>query len=327
MSPQYHFAPPEASTIAPWVDGLLAYLTIVSALMTFLVAALVIVFLVRYRRRPNRHARQISGSLPLEIGWTIAPLAVMLTFFFIGAGVYARYQRPPEGSMEIFVVAKQWMWTLQHPQGPHEKDALHVPVGTPVRLIMTSEDVVHSFYAPAFRIKQDVLPNRTTQTWFEATKPGRYRLFCAEYCGTSHSKMIGWIYVMGPREFQAWLESAAEGPSMAAAGERLFQDLGCAQCHGGTCPPMRGLFGGAVALDNGSTVTADIDYLRESILNPQAKIVAGYPPQMPTFTGVVSETELQQLIAYIRSLSENGPAGSSEASPSGARSDIEEGLR
>ncbi|MEZ5361890.1 MAG: cytochrome c oxidase subunit II [Bryobacterales bacterium] len=327
MNPGSHFAPPEASTIAPWVDGLLAYLTIASFLTTLLVAALVVVFLIRYRQRPNRHARQIRGSLPLEIGWTIAPLIVMLTFFFAGASVYSRYQRPPQGAMDVYVVAKQWMWTLQHPQGPREKDALHVPMGTPVRLIMTSEDVVHSFFAPAFRIKQDVLPNRTTQTWFEATEPGRYRLYCAEYCGTSHSNMKGWITVMEPQEFQAWLEDAGQGPSMAAAGEKLFQQLGCAQCHAGTCPPLGGLFGSSVPLEDGSLVTADIDYLRNSILNPQAQIVAGYPPQMPTFKGQVTESELQQLIAYIRSLSEQGAAGSSQAPPSGVRSDIEEGVR
>jgi cytochrome c oxidase subunit 2 len=203
-------------------------------------------------------------------------------------------------------MGKQWMWKAQHPLGKSEINMLHVPVNQPVKLIMTSQDVIHSFYIPAFRVKKDVLPGRYTELWFEATKTGEYHLFCAEYCGTEHSQMIGSVVVMEQLEYERWLSGNVAGESMAAAGQRLFEQRGCASCHAGTSdargPALAGLFGKEVQLEDGRTVTADESYLRESILNPQAKVVAGYSPVMPTFEGQISEEGLLQLVAYIKSL-------------------------
>jgi cytochrome c oxidase subunit 2 len=201
------------------------------------------------------------------------------------------------------------MWKVQHMDGQREINELHVPVGRPVRLTMASEDVIHSFYVPAFRVKMDVLPGRLTTMWFEATRPGTYHLFCAEYCGTRHSGMIGSIVAMEESDFQAWLEGGAVGGSLASQGEQLFQDLACNTCHRedtqGRGPVLEGLFGKTVELADGRTVVADESYIRESIVNPQARVVAGFQPIMPTFQGLVSEEGLLQLVAYIRSL---GPA-------------------
>jgi cytochrome c oxidase subunit 2 len=195
---------------------------------------------------------------------------------------------------------------------------LHVPIGQPVRLTMASEDVIHSFYVPAFRFKRDVVPGRFSVAWFQATKPGKYHLFCAEYCGTRHSNMIGWIYAMTPADYQAWLAGGNPGESLAAAGAKRFVENACNTCHGdqpgARGPSLNGLFGRAVHLSNGQTIVADEAYLRESIVNPQSKLVAGYPPIMPTFQGLIGEEGLLQLIAYIKSLSPPSPAGA----PAGA---------
>jgi cytochrome c oxidase subunit 2 len=208
--------------------------------------------------------------------------------------------------MNVYVVGKQWMWKTQHLEGQREINELHVPLGRPVRLTMTSEDVIHSFFMPAFRVKFDVLPGRYTTAWFNPTKPGKYHLFCAEYCGTLHSGMIGWIYVMEPAEYERWLAGGAGGESLASSGQKLFEYLACANCHRsdkpGRCPNLIGLFGTKVQLTTGQTVTADEAYIRESILNPSAKIVAGYQNIMPTFQGQVTEEDLLQLIEYVKSL-------------------------
>jgi cytochrome c oxidase subunit 2 len=221
--------------------------------------------------------------------------------------------------MEIYVVGKQWMWKLQHPEGRREINELHVPVNQPVKLVMTSEDAIHSFYLPEFRIKQDVLPGRYTSEWFEATKPGTYHLFCAEYCGTNHSRMIGSIYVMEQLAYQNWLSGGATGESMAVAGEKMFDQLGCSGCHRqderGRCPSLYGVFGSTVPLTNGQKVIADEAYVRESILHPEAKIVAGYQPIMPTFEGQVTEEGLLQLIAYIKSMKREQRSGVSDEHP------------
>jgi cytochrome c oxidase subunit 2 len=229
-----------------------------------------------------------------------------MVMFGWGAVLYVRNAQAPAGTFEIYVVGKQWMWKLQHPEGNREINELHVPIGVPIRLIMTSEDVIHSFYVPAFRIKQDVLPGRYTTMWFQPTRPGKYHLFCAEYCGNQHAGMGGWVYVMEPAEYEKWLTGGSSGESMAASGQALFERLGCNTCHrpegSGRGPSLVGLLGRQVPLMDGRTVVADEGYVRESILNPRAKILLGFQPLMPTFQGQVSEEQLLQLLAYIKSL-------------------------
>jgi len=209
--------------------------------------------------------------------------------------------------VDVFVVAKQWMWTLQHPSGQREINELHVARGQPVRLVMTSQDVIHSFFVPAFRLKQDVLPGRYTEMWFTPTRTGRFHLFCAEYCGTDHARMGGDIVVMEPADFERWLDAHGGTPDMAARGEALFRQYGCSGCHGANAtihaPDLAGLFGKPVPLADGTTVIADERYLRDSILLPRKEIAAGYEPIMPSFAGQIGEPDILDLIAYIRRLS------------------------
>jgi len=299
--------PEQASTLAPQVDLLFLFLLAVSAFFIALIFLLVIVFSIKYRRRSAaERPRPIRGHLGLELLWTVIPLGLALVMFVWGAWLFFAINRPPADAMEVFVVAKQWMWKFQHPSGTREINELHVPVGRPVRLTMTSEDVIHSFAVSDFRIKMDVVPGRYTTTWFEATKPGEYRLGCSEYCGTEHALMVGRVVVMKPEDYGAWLGGAPTGVSPAAAGEKLFQQQGCAACHfptgKGPGPSLVGIFGKPVKLSTGESVTADEAYIRESILNPQAKLVVGYPPIMPTMKGVLSEEQVAQLMAYIKSL-------------------------
>jgi cytochrome c oxidase subunit 2 len=302
--------PEEASTMARQVDALYFYLVGVTGFFVVLIAAVIIFFAIKYRRRsPNEIPRPNAGSLKLETLWTVIPFLIAMSMFVWGAGIFFAQYRIPKDAMEITVVGKQWMWKIQHPTGQREINELHVPVGQRVRLYMTTEDVIHSFFIPAFRVKQDVVPGRYTQIWFEATKPGVYPLFCAEYCGTNHSGMTGTVTVMEPADFDRWLAGNANAESPVAAGKALYTNtLGCASCHGdngqgGRGPALTGLLGRQVQLDNGSSVTADEAYVRESILNPQAKIVAGYGPIMPTFAGQLSEEQLLQLISFVKSLS------------------------
>ena len=235
-----------------------------------------------------------------------------MAIFFWGAVVYFKGRTPPRDSTEVYVVAKQWMWKLEHAEGQREINELHVPVGRDVKLIMTSQDVIHSFFVPAFRMKQDVLPGRYTVVWFRAIKPGTYHLFCAEYCGTQHSGMIGSIVVMDPAQYEAWMNGGSTGP-LSATGEKIFAELGCATCHRsdtqGRGPNLQGVFGKPVLLEDGRTVIADENYVRESILDPGAKIVNGFKPVMPTFQGLVSEEQLNALVAFVKSLSKPGEAG------------------
>jgi cytochrome c oxidase subunit 2 len=229
-----------------------------------------------------------------------------MVIFAWGAFIYFEERTPPQGATEVYVVAKQWMWKLQHEEGQREINELHVPVGRDVKMIMTSQDVIHSFYVPAFRIKQDVLPGRYTTAWFRATKPGVYHLFCAQYCGTMHSGMIGQVVVMEPAQYQTWLSGGGTSGSLAANGENLFQQLGCPTCHRsdsqGRGPALTGLYGKPVELEDGSTIVADENYIRESILSPNAKMVRGYKPIMPVFQGLVGEEQLNALVAYVKSL-------------------------
>jgi cytochrome c oxidase subunit 2 len=319
MFTNFPFFPEQASAQAAQVDGIFFFLVAVTAFFSFLIATLVVVFAIKYRRRHKDDIGvAIHGSLVLELLWTVIPFGITMVMFVWGAKVFFDIYRPPAGAMEVYIVGKQWMWKAQHMNGLHEINELHVPVGRPVRLTMGSEDVLHSFYIPSFRVKADVIPGRYNVLWFTATKPGKYHLFCAEYCGTKHSGMIGWVYAMEPPEFQAWLAGGPSSDTPAMVGEKLFSSLACITCHRddaqAPAPQLKGLFGNPVQLQGGVTITADESYIRESILNPQAKIVNGFPPIMPTFQGLVSEEQLLQLIAYVRSLGEATPP----APPAGA---------
>jgi cytochrome c oxidase subunit II len=298
--------PEQASTTAPHVDALYIFLLIVTGMMTLLIFICLVYFAARFRYRPGVRAEQIEGSTPLEVTWSTIPFLVFMVIFAWGAVVYFKERTPPDDSTEVYVVAKQWMWKLEHSEGQREINELHVPVGRDVKLIMTSQDVIHSFYIPAFRIKQDVLPGRYTVEWFRATKPGTYHLFCAEYCGTQHSGMVGDIVVMEPAQYEAWMNGGSTGP-LSATGEKIFAELGCSTCHRtdtqGRGPNLQGVFGKPVQLEDGRTVTADENYVRECILDPGAKRVKGFQPIMPTFQGLVSEEQVNALVAYIKSIS------------------------
>jgi cytochrome c oxidase subunit 2 len=300
--------PERASALAWQVDGLYFLLIAVSAFFTLLIFAVIFYFAVKYRRSVHPHPVQIDGSLPLELAWTLIPLGICMIFFAWGSLIYFQEARPPKGAMEVYVVGKQWMWKFEHETGQREINQLHVPIGRDVKLVMSSQDVIHSFFVPAFRVKADVLPGRFTEIWFRPTKPGTYHLFCSQYCGTDHSAMIGQVIVMEPVAFQAWLSGGESTGSLSANGQQLFQQLGCATCHRfdtqGRGPNLVGLFGKPVQLEDGRTVTADENYLRESILNPGAKIVAGFKPIMPSFQGQVSEESLMALVAYVKSLAQ-----------------------
>jgi cytochrome c oxidase subunit II len=312
MFENFSMWPARASSSAGNVDALFVFLVVLSAFMSVAIFFMITYFAVRYRRRPGVEAEQIEGSNSLEITWSVVPLIIFMFIFAWGALIYFQERTPPRGAATVYVVAKQWMWKLQHEEGQREINELHVPVGRDVKMIMTSQDVIHSFYVPAFRMKQDVLPGRYTIAWFRATKPGTYHLFCAEYCGTQHSGMIGQVVVMEPAQYQAWLSGGGATGSMAENGAAIFQQLGCSTCHRfdtqGRGPNLTGVFGSKVQLDDGRTVIADEDYVRESILNPSAKVVSGFKPIMPVFQGLVSEDQLNALVAYVKSLSKK-PAG------------------
>ncbi|PYY09905.1 MAG: cytochrome c oxidase subunit II [Acidobacteria bacterium] len=309
--------PPRASTTAGSVDALFIFLLTLCGFMALAIFTMIIVFAIRYRRRPGHQAEQIEGSNALEFTWTFIPLGIFLCIFVWGAYIYFQERTPPRGAAEVYTVAKQWMWKFQHVEGHREINELHVPVGRDVRMIMTSQDVIHSFYVPAFRIKQDVLPGRYTVAWFHATKAGTYHLFCAEYCGTMHSGMIGDVVVMEPAQYEAWLSGGAALGSLANTGQGIFQSLGCSTCHRfdtqGRGPNLVGVFGRPVLLEDGRTVIADENYIRESILIPAAKVVSGFKPIMPTFQGIVSEEQLNALVAYVKSL--NPPPAGAAGTP------------
>jgi len=299
--------PEQASTLASEVDHLYFFLVALTAFFSILIATLIVVFAIRYHRRnPAAVGAPITGSLPLELMWSIIPFGISMVIFTWGATVYFNMARPPDETLEIYSVGKRWMWKFQHIDGQREINELHVPVGRPVKLIMTSEDVIHDVFVPAFRVKADVIPGRYTNLWFQPTKPGRYHLFCAEYCGTRHSGMTGEVIVMEPSEFQTWLSGGAPEGSLASAGAKLFQDLACNTCHRpdaqGRGPVLEGLFGKTVQLQSGETMTVDEAYVRESILNPAAKVAAGFQPIMPTFQGLVTEEQLLELVEYVKSL-------------------------
>ena len=317
--------PPSASTGAPAVDALYMFVITISVIMTALIFLCVFVFAVKYRRRsPDEIPKPIHGSIPLEITWSVIPFGVMLVMFGWGTKLYFdNYTMPPD-TLDIYVTGKQWMWKVQYPDGQREINSLHAPTGRPVKITLASEDVIHSFFVPAFRVKHDVVPGQYETMWFQATKPGRYHLFCAEYCGTGHSTMGGWVTVMDPVDYEAWLSGIPRGGSMGDQGQKLFQQYGCVSCHlsdtAGRCPSLRNVYGHAVQLDDGRTVMADDAYIRESVVNPNAKIVKGYQRDvMPVFQGQISEEGLLQLIAYIKSLSSSTPAASSSPAAAAAQ--------
>ena len=325
MSDNFPLWPVAASNHAFYEDLLFVFLIVVCAVMTAVIFGAVAYFSMKYRRRHGREATPIEGSLVLEIGWTVVPFGVMLVIFAAGAWLYFSMRTPPQDAAEVYVVAKQWMWKLEHREGQREINELHVPMGRDIKLIMTSQDVVHSFYVPAFRIKQDVLPGRYTTLWFRATRPGAYHLFCAQYCGTMHSGMIGQVVVMEPKDYEAWVSRGAPVGSLAQSGMTLFQQLGCGTCHRfdvqGRAPNLTGIFGKPVQLEDGRTVIADENYVRESILVPGAKIVSGFKNIMPPFQGLVNEEQLNELVAYVKSLAQASPGqtGNPALEPAGVQ--------
>ena len=312
--------PDSASTVAHRVDAL--YFTLVGVcgfvLLGIFVAMLLLLF--KYRRGQRRFRIQRSYStLPFELTWTIIPIFVFLGFFVWGADIYQEMQRVPPDALDIHVVGKQWMWKVQHPTGNREINELHVPVGRNVKLTLASQDVIHSFFIPAFRIKQDVVPGRYTTEWFKATQVGTYHLFCAEYCGKDHSRMVGWIYVMTPEDYEAWLMRGRPAEPLVESGARLFREFGCSGCHVQSgivrAPSLQGLFGRPTPLMSREVVIADEKYIHDSILYPARDIAAGYEPLMPSYEGRISEEQLFELVAYIKSLASAAPATESGGKP------------
>ncbi len=313
MQSQLPIYPEQASNFAPHVDSLMLFITAICVFFaTAVTVAIVIFFFKFHRKQPNDVGVPIEGDSRLEAAWMIIPLILAMAMFSWGAVVY------------VYVIGKQWMWKAQQPNGLKEINELHVPVGRNIRLILASEDVIHDFFVPAFRVKMDVVPGHYNTMWFRPTKPGRYHFFCSQYCGTNHALMGGWVTVMEPSDYAAWLSGSSGGSANpVVAGEKLFAERACITCHvadgTGRAPSLNGLYGAQVLLADGSTVTADEAYLRESLLQPNAKIVAGYQPLMPAFQGQLTEEQIFALTAYIKSLqSQPVPAkGSGIAPPTG----------
>jgi len=314
--------PDQASNFAPNVDALMIYITAICAFFAVAITAAVIYFFFKYRRKdPSDVGVAIHGDMRLETAWIVVPLLLALSMFGWGAVVYVDYRRVPMDTLDIYVIGKQWMWKVQQPTGLREINELHVPVGRNVKLILASEDVIHDFSVPAFRVKMDVVPGHYNTMWFRPTKAGRYHFFCQQYCGTNHAIMGGWVTVMEPMDYAAWLSGSSDATANpVVAGEKLFAEKACTTCHlsngTGRAPSLNGVYGAQVLLADGSTVTADDAYIRESILQPQAKIVAGYQPLMPSFQGQLTEEQIIDLSEYIKSLqSQPVPATGSGVAP------------
>ncbi len=318
------FFPVEASNFAGSVDALFSFILLTSLFFSVTVTLLVIVAAFKYKRKSEGEVgNTVEGNNVLEVGWTLFPLVLAIAMFAWGAAVYVNFRTAPKDTLDIYVIGKQWMWKLQQPNGRKEINELHVPVNRDIKLIMGSEDVIHNFYVPAFRVKMDVVPGRYNTLWFRPTKVGKYHFFCSQYCGTNHAVMGGWVTVQDPAEYAAWLTDEGGDVNPVSAGEKLFTQLACATCHvangTGRAPSMNGVFGAKVLLADGSTVTADESYIRESIVQPKAKIVAGYQPVMPTFQGLVTEEQILNLTAYIKSLqSQPVPAKGGGIAPAAA---------
>ena len=315
--------PEAASSFATEVDALYLFIVAVSAFFAVAVSIAVVWFAFRYRRKhADEIGAHIEGSLPLELAWSIIPTLIAMVMFVWGAKLYYEMRRPPAESLQVYAVGKQWMWKFQHQGGQREINELHVPVGRPVKVLVTSEDVLHDLYFPSFRTKIDAIPGRYMPMWFTATKPGRYHIFCAEYCGTKHSGMIGTVIVMEPTQYQEWLAGGGTEGTMAERGSKLFNDLACNTCHldngQGRGPSLKDLVGKAVEMADGSTAVVDEAYLRESILNSQARVVKGFQPLMPTFQGLISEEGLAALIEHIKSLSPQSASAAPALVPAAA---------
>jgi cytochrome c oxidase subunit II len=301
------FQPPAASTIANSVDQLYYLLSGITIFFSVLIFSIIFYFMLKYRRKaPGEEGTETHTPMSLELTWTIIPSLICVVLFVWSSSLYVRNGRPPVASTEIFVIGKQWMWHLQHPEGPREINELHVPVGVPVKLTMTSQDVIHDFYIPAFRVKKDVLPGRYSSIWFQPTETGTFHLFCAQYCGTNHSEMIGWVYVMSPTDYATWLAGGEKTESMAQQGGRLFSQFGCGDCHAGDTakrgPSLAGMYGRPEKTATGETRVMDETMIRQAIYNPGSVHVPGYQAIMPTYAGQIDEEQMLQLIAYVKSL-------------------------
>jgi cytochrome c oxidase subunit II len=312
--------PEQASNFAPQVDNLVLFMIAVCLFFAVAICAAVIYFFFKYHRKhPDEIGVPIHGDLRLEIAWIVLPFFLLLAMFGWGAAIYVDYRHTPADTLDIYVVGKQWMWKLQQPDGRKEINELHVPVNRNVRLIMASEDVIHDFSVPSFRVKMDVVPGHYNNMWFRPTKTGKYHFFCSQYCGTNHAVMGGWVTVMEPDEYAKWLSGTSASGDSVAVGEKLYSDLACNTCHlpggKGRGPSFYGVYGSKVKLADGSTVVADDTYIRESILQPNAKIVAGFQPVMPSFQGLVTEDQILALTAYIKSLKDQPAPGKSAAEP------------
>lgn len=309
-----HFFPVSASTLAARVDSLFLGVLLATGVVAVGVAVVIVWFSIRYRKgSPADRSHPPARKLPLEIGWMVVPLLIFFGFFVWAARDYVMFYQPPADAMPVFVVAKQWMWKLEHMNGKREIDELHVPVGRPVRLVMTSQDVIHSFFVPAFRTKQDVVPGRYTSLWFTATREGEYHLFCAEYCGSQHAAMGGRIIAMQPAAFARWLEKGAPAAGVAARGLQLFRRYGCSGCHdlhsSVHAPDLDGLLGRVVHLEDGRSLVADEAYIRDSIMLPKKDVTAGYRPIMPSFEGQIPEEDVMAIIEYIGSTGRDRDGG------------------
>jgi cytochrome c oxidase subunit 2 len=302
--------PDRASAIAWRVDAVFFFELAVCLFFTALICFLILYYGTKYRRsaRVDR-SNPVTSNVALEVIWVAVPLGISLAIFVAAAVVFFEMYRAPANAPEVYALGRQWMWQIQHPGGKREINELHIPLGQPVKLLLTSQDVIHSFYVPAFRTKQDVVPGRYTSLWFQPDRIGKFHLFCAEYCGTKHSGMVGWVHVMEPADYQRWLESGAPTETMADAGAQLFRSYGCSGCHGVNAtvraPLLEGVFGHPVPLEGGAVVTADERYIRDSILLPLSQVAAGYKPVMPTYQGRITEDELLKILAYIKSLGRN----------------------
>ncbi len=307
--------PKGTSTVAPEVDALFKFIIFVSIVLFIIVVGGTALFVWRYRIKKERQAdftEDLSHNTKLEVIWTVIPLILVIIVFFWGFKSYMKIRLAPGDAVEVKVTAQKWFWQFDYPDGASSTNELVVPVGVPVKLVMSSQDVIHSFFVPNFRVKMDVLPNRYTIAWFEATEPGTYDLFCTEFCGTGHSKMVGKVRAVSETEYLAWVEensSFGEGVSLEELGAKLYKSKACVTCHSVDGSPLvgptfKGVFGHTVKLTDGTTVKADENYLRESILKPQAKVVQGFQPVMPTYQSILKPREVDALIEYIKSLGE-----------------------
>jgi cytochrome c oxidase subunit 2 len=326
MNTSFQLFPPHASALSWNVDYLLLYMTALTVFFTVLIFVLIAYYGLKYRARPGHRAVEVHAPMALEVAWTVIPLLLCLVMFGWGTHIFVYASRPPAGAMEIYVVGKQWMWKIQHPEGKKEINELHVPVNQPVKLVMTSQDVIHDFGLPAFRIKRDVVPGMYSEEWFSADKVGEYHLFCDQYCGALHAQMIGTVFVMEQKDYERWLAGVGGDVPMRTAGEGLFVKYNCMSCHGSWAPTMAGLYLSNVKLADGRTVVADDAYLRRCILDPGASIVDGYQANstvlMPTFRGTLTEEQIDQIVEYIKSLGAAANFGQHNTPTGGANTEM-----